>query len=106
MGRFLPRRVDGVMPRAGRRGGSHMPLGCRWDAALRTSVAPAGTMLRASRAYANVGIVAGPVIEPDTRIGRYRVIRALGRGGMAGVYEVEDDAGQRFALKSPIVDVN
>src|SRR5262245_59086066 len=25
---------------------------------------------------------------------------------MAGVYEVEDDAGQRFALKSPLVDVN
>jgi serine/threonine protein kinase len=49
--------------------------------------------------------VAGPVIEPNTRIGRYRVIRSLGRGGMAGVYEVEDDAGQRFALKSPLVDV-
>ncbi|TMQ05557.1 MAG: serine/threonine protein kinase [Deltaproteobacteria bacterium] len=50
--------------------------------------------------------MAGPVIEPNTRIGRYRVIRSLGRGGMAGVYEVEDDAGQRFALKSPLVDVN
>src|SRR6185295_4609215 len=25
---------------------------------------------------------------------------------MAGVYEVEDDAGQRFALKAPIADVN
>jgi serine/threonine-protein kinase len=50
--------------------------------------------------------VIGTVIEPNTRIGRYRVIRALGRGGMAGVYEVEDDAGQRFALKAPIVDVN
>jgi serine/threonine protein kinase len=45
-------------------------------------------------------------IEPNSRIGRYRVIRSLGRGGMAGVYEVEDDAGQRFALKAPIVDVN
>jgi len=45
-------------------------------------------------------------IEPNTRIGRYRVIKALGRGGMAGVYEVEDDAGQRFALKAPIADVN
>jgi serine/threonine protein kinase len=44
-------------------------------------------------------------IEPNTRIGRYTVIRALGRGGMAGVYEVRDDAGQRFALKAPIVDV-
>ena len=45
-------------------------------------------------------------IEPNTQIGRYRVIKALGRGGMAGVYEVEDDAGQRFALKAPIVDLN
>jgi serine/threonine protein kinase len=50
--------------------------------------------------------VTGLAIEPNTRIGRYVVIKALGRGGMAGVYEVEDDAGQRFALKAPIVDVN
>ena len=48
----------------------------------------------------------GLVIEPNTQIGRYRVIRSLGRGGMAGVYEVEDDGGKRFALKSPLVDVN
>jgi eukaryotic-like serine/threonine-protein kinase len=48
----------------------------------------------------------GVAIEPNTRVGRYRVIRSLGRGGMAGVYEVEDDAGRRFALKAPIVDVN
>jgi serine/threonine protein kinase len=50
--------------------------------------------------------VSGLVIEPNSRIGRYRVIRSLGRGGMAGVFEVEDPDGQRFALKSPIVDVN
>jgi eukaryotic-like serine/threonine-protein kinase len=50
--------------------------------------------------------VTGLAIEPNTRIGRYVVIRSLGRGGMAGVYEVEDDTGQRFALKAPIVDVN
>ena len=50
--------------------------------------------------------VPGLVIEPNTQVGRYRVIRSLGRGGMAGVYEVEDDAGQRFALKSPLVDVS
>jgi eukaryotic-like serine/threonine-protein kinase len=50
--------------------------------------------------------VTGPVIEPNSRIGRYRVIRSLGRGGMAGVYEVEDPDGHRFALKAPIVDVN
>jgi eukaryotic-like serine/threonine-protein kinase len=51
-------------------------------------------------------VVTGLAIEPNTRIGRYRVIRALGRGGMAGVFEVEDDAGGRFALKAPITDVN
>jgi serine/threonine-protein kinase len=50
--------------------------------------------------------VSGLEIEPNTRIGRYRVIKSLGRGGMAGVYEVEDDAGHRFALKAPIADVN
>jgi serine/threonine-protein kinase len=50
--------------------------------------------------------VSGLVIEPNSRIGRYRVIRSLGRGGMAGVFEVEDPAGKRFALKAPIVDVN
>ena len=48
----------------------------------------------------------GLAIEPNSRIGRYRVIKSLGRGGMAGVYEVEDDAGHRFALKAPIADVN
>ena len=50
--------------------------------------------------------MSGLVIEPNSRIGRYRVVRSLGRGGMAGVFEVEDPGGQRFALKAPIVDVN
>ncbi len=45
-------------------------------------------------------------IEPGMRIGRYRVIGALGRGGMGGVFEVEDGAGTRYALKSPVIDVN
>jgi serine/threonine protein kinase len=30
---------------------------------------------------------------------RYQVVRLLGRGGMGAVYEVEDDAGRRFAAK-------
>ena len=46
------------------------------------------------------------VLEPGTRIGRYRVIGMLGRGGMGGVVEVEDDAGARHAMKSPLVDVD
>jgi serine/threonine-protein kinase len=45
------------------------------------------------------------VLEPGTRVGRYRVIAPIGRGGMAGVFEVEDDAGQRYALKSPVQDI-
>jgi serine/threonine-protein kinase len=39
--------------------------------------------------------------EPGTRLGKYQLIAPLGRGGMGGVWEVEDDAGNRYALKSP-----
>jgi serine/threonine protein kinase len=46
-----------------------------------------------------------PSLAIGSRVGAYRVIRAIGRGGMAGVFEVEDPEGQRFALKSPITDV-
>nr|HEX4318662.1 serine/threonine-protein kinase [Kofleriaceae bacterium] len=42
-----------------------------------------------------------PAFEPGDRVGRYRVVGALGRGGMASVWEVEDAGGKRFALKSP-----
>ncbi|HWU88228.1 MAG TPA: serine/threonine-protein kinase [Kofleriaceae bacterium] len=44
-------------------------------------------------------------VEPGSRIGRYRVVGALGRGGMGGVHEVEDAAGARFALKAPVQDL-
>jgi len=49
--------------------------------------------------------VTAPAIEIGSRIGAYRVIGTIGRGGMGGVFEVEDDAGMRFALKSPVMDV-
>ena len=53
-----------------------------------------------------LGAVPAPMIEPGMRIGRYVVQASLGRGGMGGVWEVADDAGNRYALKSPIADVN
>ncbi len=37
--------------------------------------------------------------EPGTRIGPWVVVRMLGRGGMAVVFEVHDDAGRTGALK-------
>jgi len=42
---------------------------------------------------------------PGSRIGRYRVLGALGRGAPDGLFEVLDDAGRRFALRSPIGDL-
>jgi serine/threonine protein kinase len=44
-------------------------------------------------------------MEPGDRVGRYHVIAPIGRGGMGGVYEVEDASGIRYALKAPIQDV-
>ena len=45
------------------------------------------------------------MIPPGTRIGRYRVVGSIGRGGMGGVLEVEDAAGARYAMKVPVQDV-
>jgi len=39
-------------------------------------------------------------------LGKYKLIAPLGRGGMGGVWEVEDAAGNRFALKSPATGLN
>ena len=43
-------------------------------------------------------------MEPGTRVGAYRVIAPIGRGGMGGVFEVEDEQGRRLALKSTLQD--
>ena len=43
--------------------------------------------------------------KPGSRIGRYRVLGAVGRGAPDGLFEVLDDAGRRFALRSPIGDL-
>ena len=47
-----------------------------------------------------------PTLEPGMRIGRYTIVGALGRGGMGGVHEVEDETGRRYAMKSPLADVS
>lgn len=40
------------------------------------------------------------MIDPNTRFGSYRIIRPLGKGGMAEVYEVENEKlGSRYAMK-------
>ena len=39
------------------------------------------------------------------QLGRYRVVEKIGRGGMGGVFEVEDEQGKRYALKSPVMDI-
>jgi serine/threonine protein kinase len=46
------------------------------------------------------------MLEPGMQVGAYRVVGPIGRGGMGGVVEVEDAAGTRFAMKSPLVDVD
>ncbi len=38
---------------------------------------------------------------PGAQVGKYRLVAPLGSGGMGGVWEVDDDTGARFALKSP-----
>jgi len=43
--------------------------------------------------------------KPGARIGRYRVLGAVGRGDPDGLFDVLDDAGRRFALRSPIGDL-
>ena len=45
-------------------------------------------------------------LEPGMQLGRYRVIGPLGHGGMGGVWEVEDGAGNRYALKAPASGVS
>jgi eukaryotic-like serine/threonine-protein kinase len=50
--------------------------------------------------------VSSPTVAPGAVIGRYRVIAPIARGGMGGIWEVEDDAGRRFALKAPVEEID
>jgi serine/threonine-protein kinase len=47
-----------------------------------------------------------PTFEPGLRLGKYTVVAPLGRGGMGGVWEVEDETGSKFAIKSPASGMN
>ncbi len=50
--------------------------------------------------------VTAPAFEPGVMLGKYKLIAPIGRGGMGGVWEVEDAEGHRFALKSPASGLN
>jgi eukaryotic-like serine/threonine-protein kinase len=40
------------------------------------------------------------------RLGKYTLVGPIGRGGMGGVWEVKDEAGNAYALKSPAGGMN
>ena len=40
------------------------------------------------------------------RLGKYTLVAPLGRGGMGGVWEVQDELGNSYALKSPAGGMN
>jgi serine/threonine-protein kinase len=43
---------------------------------------------------------------PGARLGRYSLVAPLGKGGMGGVWDVVDDEGIHYALKSPAAGMN
>lgn len=57
--------------------------------------------MRAARDRGNLR----PVFRSGQQLGKYRVLQPLGRGKPDGLYEVEDEAHNRFALRSPIADL-
>ena len=46
------------------------------------------------------------MFKVGSQLGRYKVIGPIGRGKPDGLYEVEDEARNRFALRAPIGDLD
>ena len=46
------------------------------------------------------------LFKPGMRLGKYTLVGPIGKGGMGGVWEVADEADNRFALKSPAAGIN
>lgn len=46
------------------------------------------------------------LFQPGMRLGRYTLVAPIGKGGMGGVWEIADDADNRYALKSPAAGMN
>src|SRR4051812_22651070 len=99
------RRVDGKTQLRGEGFAAHR-LESRWGDALRVllprsaSIPPPGRALRESRIRRLMAPNPSKIPLGTVLAEKYRLVRELGRGGMAAVYEAENvDIGKRVAVK-------
>jgi predicted Ser/Thr protein kinase len=55
--------------------------------------------LRSELSRAHASHPPGDRLAAGDRVGRYRVVRSLGQGGLGAVYEARDESGERVAIK-------